>query len=79
MNQGQLWAEVAQAALNYIVVNSLTNAAQGRTVMDMKTDLRTTKEDLLAEVKEIETHVVGILRKELGNDTEQAEAKAWLS
>lgn len=52
MNSGQIWAEIAQAALNFIVVNSLTNSAQGRTVMDMKTDLRTTKEDILAELKE---------------------------
>lgn len=60
--------EIAQAALNYIVVNSLTNAAQGRTVMDMKTDLRTTKEDILAEIKEIETRLVGISYHEAGKD-----------
>lgn len=70
MNQAQLFGEIAQAALNYIVVNSLTNAAQGRTVMDMKTDLRTTKEDLLAEIKETETNIIGILRSELGKADE---------
>ena len=68
MNAGQLWAEIAQAALNFIVVNSLTNSAQGRTVTDMKTDLRTTKEDLMQEIKEIETTIVGILREELGKN-----------
>lgn len=72
MNAGQLWAEIAQAALNFIVVNYLTNAAQGRTVTDMKTDLRTTKEDLLAEVKETESNIIGILGEKLGNNEDRS-------
>lgn len=72
MNAGQLWAEIAQAALNFIVVNSLTNSAQGRTVTDMKTDLRTTKEDLMQEIKEIEVNIVGILREELGKNEDRS-------
>ena len=72
MNAGQLWAEIAQAALNFIVVNSLTNSAQWRTVTDMKTDLRTTKEDLMQEIKEIETTIVGILREELGKNDDRS-------
>lgn len=52
MNAAQLWAEIAQAALNFIVVNGISNANQKATVTDLKTDLRTTKEDLMAEIKE---------------------------
>lgn len=47
-----VWVEIAQAALNFIVVNALTASAQSKTVTDMKTDLRTTKEDLMMEIKE---------------------------
>ena len=47
-----LWESVAQATLNYIVVSSITNSAQQRTITDMKTDLRTTKEDIMAELKD---------------------------
>lgn len=61
MQQSQLWAEIAQAALNFIVVNSLTSANQVKTVTDMKTDLRTTKEDLLAQIKESRDEILGIL------------------
>ena len=68
MQQAQLWAEIAQAALNFIVVNSLTSASQVKTVTDMKTDLRTTKEDLLAQVKESEQEILGILSAKSGND-----------
>jgi hypothetical protein len=68
MNQSQLWAEIAQAALNFIVVNSLTNSNQVKTVTDMKTDLRTTKNDLMAEIKESEQKIIGMLSEKIGND-----------
>lgn len=68
MQQAQLWAEIAQAALNFIVVNSLTSSSQVKTVTDMKTDLRTTKEDLLAQVKESRDEIIGILETKSGND-----------
>jgi hypothetical protein len=68
VQQSQLWAEIAQAALNFIVVNSLTSANQVKTVTDMKTDLRTTKEDLMAEIKESEEKIISMITAELGND-----------
>lgn len=52
MEQSAFWSEIAQAALNFIVVNALTSSAQKATVTDLKTDLRTTKEDIMAEFKE---------------------------
>ena len=67
MQQSQLWAEIAQAALNFIVVNSLTSSSQVKTVTDMKTDLRTTKEDLLAQIKESRDEVLGILEANKDN------------
>lgn len=47
-----VWAEIAQAALNFIVVSTLTSRSQEGTVADLKLDLRTTKEDLMSEIKE---------------------------
>lgn len=47
-----VWVEIAQGALNFIVVSLVTQRAQEGTVADMKLDLRTTKEDLLSEIKE---------------------------
>lgn len=67
MQQSQLWAEIAQAALNFIVVNSLTSSSQVKTVTDMKTDLRTTKEDLLAQIKESRDEILGILEANKDN------------
>ena len=61
MNTSQLWAEIAQAALNFIVVNSLTASNQSKTVTDVKTDLRTTKEDLMQEIKEVEQTIIDML------------------
>ncbi|MBQ6447112.1 MAG: hypothetical protein IJJ10_06570 [Bacillus sp. (in: Bacteria)] len=52
MDYASLWESVAQAALNFIVVNTITNSAQAKTVTDMKTDLRTTKEDIMSELKD---------------------------
>lgn len=68
MNQGQLWAEIAQAALNFIVVNSLTSSNQKATVTDMKTDLRTTKEDIMQQIKESKNEILGIAEGKKGND-----------
>ena len=68
MNQGQLWAEIAQAALNFIVVNSLTSSSQKATVTDMKTDLRTTKEDIMQQIKESKNEILGIAEGKKGND-----------
>lgn len=52
MDQLQIWAAIAQAALNYIFVSAITSNGQKATVTDVKTDLRTTKEDLMNELKD---------------------------
>lgn len=51
MSQVEIIAFIAQTALTYIFVQIATGNAQKQTVTDQKTDLRTTKEDLLAELK----------------------------
>ena len=58
MDIAALWESVAQAALNFIVVNTITNAAQAKTVTDMKTDLRTTKEDIMSELKDSRKNIL---------------------
>lgn len=52
MNTGDIWAMIAQTALNYIFVSVLTTGASKSTVTDLKTDLRTTKEDIMSELKD---------------------------
>lgn len=52
MGQVEIIAFIAQTALTYIFVTVATGNAQQLTVKDQKTDLRTTKEDLLAEIKD---------------------------
>lgn len=59
-----VWAEIAQAALNFIVVSTLTARSQESTVADMKLDLRTTKEDLLSEIKETRVELLRMADKE---------------
>lgn len=52
MQQSTLWMGIAEAAINYIVVSTISSNNQKMTVTDLKTDLRTTKEDLMKEVKD---------------------------
>ena len=52
MNQVEIVAFIAQTALTYIFVAIATGNAQKQTVIDQKTDLRTTKEDLMSELKD---------------------------
>ena len=52
MNQVEIIAFIAQTALTYIFVAIATGNAQKQTVIDQKTDLRTTKEDLMSELKD---------------------------
>ena len=52
---------IAQSALNYIFISIITNSAQKQTVLDQKVDLRTTKEDIMTELKESRS----VLLKEL--------------
>lgn len=49
---------IAQATINYIVVSAITSSAQQRTVTDVKTDLRTTKEDLMSELKDSRENIL---------------------
>lgn len=51
MDAVQILAALLQMAFSYIFVSVLTSGAQKQTVTDLKTDLRTTKEDLLSELK----------------------------
>ena len=52
MDTGTMWMGIAEAALNYIVVSTISNMNAKATVSDVKTDLRTTKEDLMSELKD---------------------------
>lgn len=58
MDYPQILESIVQATLNFIVVNSITSSAQQRTVTDMKTDLRTTKEDLMNELKDSRKNII---------------------
>ncbi len=66
MDMSLFWSDVAQAALNYIVVSTISGQNQKQTVLDLKTDLRTTKEDLLAELKTAHEQIINEI-KEKGN------------
>ena len=52
MNQVEIIAFIAQTALTYIFVAIATGNASKQTTLDQKQDLRTTKEDLMSELKD---------------------------
>lgn len=52
ISQVEIWAVIAQSAINFIVVYVITGASQKATVTDMKTDLRNTKDDVMTELKD---------------------------
>lgn len=52
ISQLEIWAIIAQSALNFIFISIINGNNQKQTVTDVKTDLRTTKEDLMAELKD---------------------------
>ncbi len=58
MDYPSILESIVQATLNFIVVNAITNSAQQRTITDMKTDLRTTKEDIMAELKDSRENIL---------------------
>lgn len=68
MDYASLWAEVAQAALNYIVVSTISSTNQKQTVTDLKTDLRTTKEDLMSGLKITEEQVINQIKESKTGD-----------
>lgn len=55
INQVEIIAFIAQTALTYIFVAIATGNAQKQTIIDQKTDLRTTKEDIMSELKDMRT------------------------
>lgn len=61
MTQLEIWALIAQSALNYIFISVINGQNQKQTVTDMKTDLRTTKEDLMAELKDSRKNIIEML------------------
>lgn len=52
MNQTEIIAFIAQTALTYIFVAIATGNASKQTTLDQKQDLRTTKEDIMSELKD---------------------------
>lgn len=52
MDPGAMWQGIAEAALNYIVVSTISSMNAQQTVSDVKIDLRTTKEDIASELKD---------------------------
>lgn len=82
MSQTEIIAFIAQTALTFIFVQIATGNASKQTVLDQKTDLRTTKEDLMSELKdtreaylresEISTKaIIDILKAELQKGNQQ--------
>ncbi len=52
MGQLEIWSMIAQSALNYIFISVISSNNQKQTITDLKTDLRTTKEDIFSELKD---------------------------
>ena len=61
MTQLEIWSLIAQSALNYIFISIISANNQKMTVTDMKTDLRTTKEDIMAELKDSRKNIIEML------------------
>jgi hypothetical protein len=61
LTQLEIWSLIAQTALNYIFVSVITANNQKQTILDMKTDLRTTKEDIMAELKDSRKNIIEML------------------
>ena len=61
MTQLEIWFAIANSALNFIFISIVSNNGQKQTVTDMKTDLRTTKEDLMAELKDSRKNIIEML------------------
>ena len=70
MNVESVLESIAQATINYIVVSSISSANQKQTVMDLKTDLRTTKEDLLNEIKDTKESMLAKIETDTKSMTE---------
>ncbi len=64
MTQLQIWAFIAQSCLNFIFIYLIQGSGQQKTVTDMKTDLRTTKEDLMAEIKDSSKDILAMLEQQ---------------
>ena len=61
MTQLEIWAFIAESAINFIVIYLIQGSGQQKTVTDMKTDLRTTKEDIMAELKDSRKNIIEML------------------
>ena len=61
MTQLEIWYAIANSALNFIFISIISGNGQKATVPDMKTDLRTTKEDLMAELKDSRKNIIEML------------------
>lgn len=80
MNTTEVMAFIIQLLASYIFVSVATNNASKQTVLDQKTDLRTTKEDLMSELKDTReaflreseistTAIIDIIKAELKKQT----------
>lgn len=83
MNETEILAFIIQLLGSYIFVSVATSNAQKQTVLDQKQDLRTTKEDLMSELKdtreaflresEISTKsIIDIIKAEVSKELEKA-------
>ena len=63
MTQLEIWYAIANSALNFIFITIISGNNQKQTVTDMKTDLRTTKEDLMNELKDSRKNIIEMIEK----------------
>lgn len=87
MSETEIIAFIAQTALTYIFVSVSTNNASKQTILDQKQDLRTTKEDLMSEMKDTRESllresgtstkaIIDIIKAEVSKELEKARKDA---
>lgn len=67
MDVNQVITEVAFAAINFIIISTISSNNSKQTISDLKLDLRTTKEDLMNEIKENRKEIENFMNKEKGS------------
>lgn len=66
INQAELWSQIAQSAINFIVVQTVTNISQKQTVGDLKQDIKIGNDELMTALKITEEQLINQIKESKG-------------
>lgn len=63
INQAELWSQIAQSAINFIIIQTISSVSQKQIIADLKQDIKIGNDELMTALKITEEQVINQIKE----------------